>query len=93
MGINDIMTINLTVPLIHVIAVLLLSGILMLFGMSKIGLVLVHAWFYYIALTINKEILLGSGELSPSSTGHIVLVVVAFAAATMIVLGFFARRE
>ena len=93
MSINDIMTINMTVPLIHVIAVLLLSGILMLFGKAKFGLILVHVWIYYVALTINKGELIGSGELSPSSTGHIVLVVVAAAAIIMTALGLFANKE
>ena len=93
MSINDIMTINLTVPLFHVAAVLLLSGALMFFGKAKIGLILVHIWTYYIAFTINKESLIGSGELSPSSTGHIVLVVVAATAIIMTFLGIFTRRE
>jgi hypothetical protein len=83
----------MTVPLIHVIAVLLLSGLLMLFGKAKFGLLLVHIWIYYIGLTINREELLGSGELSPSSTGHIVLVVVAAAAIIMTALGLFTNKE
>ena len=93
MGINDIMTINLTVPLTHVIAFLLLSGLLMLFGKAKIGLFLAQIWIYYIALMINRATLLGSGDLSPSSTGHIALIVIAAVAIVMTVLGFFSNRE
>ena len=93
MNISDIMTINLTVPLTHIIAVLLLSGLLMFFGRAKIGLFLVHIWIYYITLMINKETLFGSGDLSSSSTGHIVLIVIAVAAIVMTILGLFSNRE
>jgi len=93
MSIDDIMIVNMTAPLIHFVAVLLLSGLLMLFGKAKLGLILVHGWVYYIALTINREGLLGSGDLSPSSMGHIVLVAVAAAAVIMTALGLFANKE